>query len=274
MRIHKFILPGLALVCAIVGGFLLGAWSLARHPLVSTTPSARTTSSTAPHPIPPSPPGMAMENDPDPYRIETPVAEPINEYATWVLTDLGEGYRSWLLNSSTSQVTVLRGLDVMQGINLSTSSRDGVFAATFYAYGSQTSTDYFDETNAQHLLTLTSEEWNQIITLERGKKKLVVSLDTDCGDSHEIFDSKLGKAAGFRVNNRLVAFAEPRPITCKRNDMFGSTDVTPFSLSFPNKQTQTIRVILPWDERGGQWSALEVAIDKLSEQGVKLLESR
>ncbi|MBP6945172.1 hypothetical protein KBD61_04450 [Patescibacteria group bacterium] len=217
---------------------------------------------------------MATENDPDPYRIETPVAEPINGYATWVLTGLGEGYQSWLLNSSTSQVTVLRGLDVMQGINLTTSSRAGVFAATFYAYGPETSTDYFDETTAQHLLTLTSAEWNQIITLERGKKKLVVSLDTDCGDSHEILDSKLGKATGFRVNNRLVAFAEPRPVTCTRNDMFGSIDVTPFSLSFPDKQTQTVSVILPWDERGGQWSALEIAIDKLSEQGVKLLESR
>lgn len=274
MRIHKFILPGLALVCAIIGGFLFGVWLLARHPLASTTPSAPTTSSPTPPSIPSSPPGMTTENDPDPYRIETPVAEAINEYATWVLTSLGENYQSWLLNSSTSQVTILRGLDVMQGIRFATTSRDGVFAITFRAYGPESSTDYFDETTAQHMLTETRAQWDQIITLEGGKKKLVVSLDTDCDDSHEILDSKPGKAAGFRVNNRLVSFAEPRPITCTRNDMFGSTDVTPFSLSFPDKQTQTMRVTLPWDERGGQWSALEIAIDKLSEQSVKLLESK
>lgn len=269
MRIHRVILPGLVLVCAIIGGFLFGAWSLARHHLASTIPSAPIAA-----PISPPLPGMATENDPNPYRIETPVAEPINEYATWVLTGLGEGYQSWLLNSSTSQVTVLRGLEVMQGIDLATSSRDGVFAITFRAYGPETSTDYFDETSAQHMLTVTRAQWDQIITLEGGKKKLVVSLDTDCNDSHEILDSKPGKAAGFRVNNRLVAFAEPRPITCTRNDMFGSIDVTPFSLSFPDKQAQTIRVILPWNERGGRWSALEIAIDKLSEQSTKLLESK
>lgn len=179
MRIHKFILPGLALVCAIIGGFLLGAWSLARHPLVSTTPSAPATDPISPPTVTPPPPSMATENDPNPYKIETPVTEPINEYAIWVLTSLGENYQSWLLNSSTSQVTILRRLDVMQGIRFATSSRDGVFAITFRAYGPETSTDYFDETTAQHILTVTRTQWDQIITLEDGKKKLVVSLDTD-----------------------------------------------------------------------------------------------
>lgn len=274
MRIHKLILPGLTLICAVIGGFLLGMWSLTRHPVVSTAPSAPIADPISPPPVTPPPPGMATERDPDPYRIETPVAVPINEHVTWVLTSLGDGYQSWLLNASTSQATVVRGLRSISGIDFATSSGDGVFAVTFQAYGPESSTDYFDEASGQHMLTVTGAQWNQIITLERGEKKLVVSLDSDCYDSPEIIDSKPGKALGFRVNDRLVPFMEPRPVTCTKNDMFGSIDVTPFFLPFPNKQTQTIDVTLPWDERGGQWSALEVVIDELSEQSVKLLESK
>jgi hypothetical protein len=56
--------------------------------------------------------------------------------------------------------------------------------------------------------------------------------------------------------------------------MFGSVDVTPRLDSFPDKQTQTVTIRLVWDEQGGRSSALEIAIDELSEQGVKLLESK
>jgi hypothetical protein len=115
MRIHRFILPSLTLVCAVIGGFLLGMWSLARQPLVSATPPLPSLIPSHSPCLSP-PPGMATESDPNPYRIETPVAIPINEHVTWVLTGLGDGYQSWLLNSSTSQATVLRGSEVMRGL--------------------------------------------------------------------------------------------------------------------------------------------------------------